>query len=304
MFHKIAAVIIVAAVGSIGFWILTRPLSVSATAFAAHTPDLSNGKAMFFAGGCASCHVTPNQEDKTRLGGGLALKTPFGTFYAPNISPDQNDGIGAWSELQFVNALTKGTSPDGKHYYPAFPFPSYQRMNPNDVRDLYAYIKTLPAIQGRAPEHDLFFPFTVRRGIGLWKLLFLDQKPFKPDPSQSAEFNRGAYLIEGPGHCAECHSPRNFLGGIIEAQRFAGGPDPTGEGWVPNITQHALKDWSLKDIEYLLKTGTDPEGDSVGASMAAVVRNMGQLTDADRAAMAAYIKSLSPVAGPKKSEKH
>ena len=166
----------------------------------------------------------PGQEDKTRLGGGLGLKSPFGTFYVPNISPDPNDGIGKWSEADFVTAMLKGTSPDGRHYFPAFPYASYQRMNVDDVRDLFAHLKTLPPVKGKVRDHDVPFPFNVRRTLGGWKFLFLDGKPFAPDASKSAEWNRGAYLVNGPGHCAECHSPRNALGGIVASQRFAGGP--------------------------------------------------------------------------------
>jgi mono/diheme cytochrome c family protein len=258
---------------------------------------------MFNAGGCTSCHATPNQEDRTRLGGGLGLKSPFGTFYVPNISPDAKDGIGAWNEAQFVTAMLKGTSPDGAHYYPAFPYASYQRMDVGDLRDLFAYLKTLPAVAGRVRDHDLPFPFNIRRTLGGWKLLFLDGMPFQPEPSQSAQWNRGAYLANGPGHCAECHSPRNALGGIVESQRFAGGPNPDGEGWVPNITQKRLGDWSVKDIAYLLESGQTPDGDSVGSTMTRVVRNTGQLSDDDRLAMATYLKSLAPVDGPARPQK-
>ncbi len=197
----------------------------------------------------------------------------------------------------------EGTSPDGRHYFPAFPYTSYQRMRVEDVRDLFAHIKTLPAAQGRVRDHDVPFPFNVRRSLGGWKFLFLDGKPFQPEPSKSAQWNRGAYLVSGPGHCAECHSPRNALGGIVEAQRFAGGPNPEGEGWVPNITQKALGDYSDKDIAYLLETGNTPEGDSVGGAMTPVVRNTAELPAEDRDAMAAYIKSLPPVEGPKRPEK-
>jgi mono/diheme cytochrome c family protein len=258
---------------------------------------------MFHAGGCSSCHATPEQDDKTRLGGGLALKSPFGTFYVPNISADPKDGIGEWSEAQFVTAMSNGTSPDGRHYYPAFPFTSYQRMRTADVRDLFAYLKTLPAVQGTVRDHDLPFPFNIRRTLGMWKLLFLDGKPFQPDNGKTAQWNRGAYLANGPGHCAECHSPRNLLGGIVETQRYAGGPNPEGEGWIPNITQKALGDYSEKDIAWLLETGSTPDGDSVGGQMASVVRNTGQLPAEDRAAMAHYVKSLPPVEGPKRPAK-
>jgi mono/diheme cytochrome c family protein len=176
-------------------------------------------------------------------------------------------------------------------------------MRLDDVRDLFAHMKTLPAVKGRVRDHDVPFPFNIRRTLGGWKLLFLDGKPFQGDPAQSVAWNRGAYLVNGPGHCAECHSPRNALGGIVAAQRFAGGPDPEGKGFVPNITQKALGDYSEKDIAYLLETGNTPDGDSVGGAMAAVIRNTSQLTAEDRAAMALYIKSLPPVEGPKKPEK-
>ena len=281
--------------GLAAFWFLTVPQTV--TALGAHTPDLANGKTMFQIGGCASCHAVPKQPDRTRLGGGLALGSPFGTFYVPNISPDPKDGIGGWSEAQFVTALNKGTSPSGEHYYPSFPFTSYQRMALADVRDLFAYLKTLPPVAGSVRDHDLPFPFNIRRTLGLWKLLFLDGEPFKPDPAQSAQWNRGAYLVNGPGHCAECHSPRNALGGIERGLRFTGGPAPDGQGGVPNITQFKLKDWSVADIADMLDTGMTPDADSVGGSMVDVVRNTSQLSKADREAMATYIKSLPAVEG-------
>jgi mono/diheme cytochrome c family protein len=304
MLHKLILLAIAAAVIGAGvFWVVTIPATVAASALGAYTPNADNGRTMFFAGGCTSCHATPGQDDRTRLGGGLGLKSPFGTFYVPNISPDPNDGIGKWSDADFVTAMMKGTSPDGRHYFPAFPYTSYQRMRVEDVRDLFAHIKTLPAVQGKVRDHDVPFPFNIRRSLGGWKFLFLDGKPFQPDGTKPAEWNRGAYLVNGPGHCAECHSPRNALGGIIAAQRFAGGPNPEGEGWIPNITQKSLGEYSDKDIAYVLETGNTPEGDSVGGSMTAVVRNTGQLPAADRNAMALYIKSLPAVEGPKRPEK-
>lgn len=299
----VIAAIAAAALGLAAFWFLTIPQTIPASALGAHTADLANGKTLFNAGGCTSCHAVPNQDDREKLGGGLALKSPFGTFHAPNISSDAKDGIGRWTEAQFVTAMNKGTSPDGNHYYPAFPFTSYQRISFNDLRDLFAYLKTLPAVQGRIRDHDMPFPFNIRRTLGGWKLLFLDGAPFKPDPSRSVEWNRGAYLVNGPGHCAECHSPRNILGGIVSSQRFAGGPDPEGEGWVPNITQKSLGEWSVKDIAYLLESGQTPDGDSVGSSMTKVVRNTALISAEDRLAMATYLKSLRPVDGPKKPEK-
>lgn len=300
MLRKLIALVIVAGVcGLAAFWFLTIPQTVRPSALdAPHAADVDNGKTLFLVGGCASCHAVPGQPDRTKLGGGLALKSPFGTFYPPNISPDPKDGIGAWSEAAFVTAMHDGTSPDGEHYYPAFPYTSYQRITISDLHDLFAYLKTLPTVSGRVRDHDLPFPFTIRRLLGAWKWLFLDGKPFTPDPSQSTEWNRGAYLVNGPGHCAECHSSRDAVGGILSAERFAGGFTSDGKGWVPNITQQELGDWSVKDIAYLLETGMTPDGDSVGGSMADVVRNTGQIGDADRLAMATYIKMLKPIKGP------
>jgi mono/diheme cytochrome c family protein len=180
-------------------------------------------------------------------------------------------------------------------------------MRLDDVRDLYAFLKTLPAVSKASEPHKLAFPFNVRRGLGLWKLAFLDGKPFEaPSQAKSPELGRGAYLVEAPGHCAECHSGRNIAGAIEADRRFAGGPDPEGKGYVPNISQHAdgLAKWSARDIAYLLETGQKPDGDSVGGSMTDVIPNTAALSEADRNAMAAYLKSLPARAGkaPKKSE--
>jgi mono/diheme cytochrome c family protein len=277
---------------------LVRPETVALSELGPHTPNVENGRAMFLAGGCASCHAVPGQDDAMQLGGGRELPSPFGTFRVPNISPHIEDGIANWSEAQFASAVLKGTSPRGEHYYPAFPYASYQRMRVADVRDLFAFIKTLSAVAGRAPDHDLPFPFNLRAGLGLWKYSYLDGRTFRPHPTKSEQWNRGAYLVEGPGHCAECHSPRDFMGGIISAQRFAGGPNPTGEGSVPNITQHpdGLADWSEADIETLLESGNTPQFDSVSGDMKLVVRNIAQLPAADRKAMAHYLKTIEPIA--------
>ena len=293
-------------VGSLAFgvfWWLTIPAVVSSDLLPAYTPNLANGLTTFNAAGCSSCHAVPGQPDRLKLGGGLAIPSPFGTFYAPNISPDPVDGIGRWTEADFVTALVKGTSPSGTHYFPAFPYTSYQHAKVDDVRDLFAYLKTLAAVPGKVRDHDVPFPFNIRRNIGIWKWLFMDGQPFKPDTARSGGWNRGAYLVGSLGHCAECHSPRNFLGGIITAQRFAGGPNPEGEGWVPNITQRGLGEWSVNDVAYFLETGELPDGDSAGGAMARVIRNTSQLPAEDRAAMAEYLKSLPPVDGPPRPRK-
>src|ERR1700693_1233429 len=286
------AAVLAAAIGFALFWWLTIPAVVTASALPAYTPDLANGLTIFNAGGCSSCHAVPAQPDRTRLGGGLAIPSPFGTFYAPNISPDPADGIGRWSEAQFVAAVTRGVSPGGAHYFPAFPYTSYQHAKLEDVRDLFAYLKTLSPVSGKVRDHDVPFPFNIRRNVGIWKWLFMDGKPFTPDPARSASWNRGAYLVNSLGHCAECHSPRNFLGGIMTAQRFAGGPNPEREGWVPNITQKGIGEWSARDIAYFLETGQTPDDDSAAGAMGRVIKNTQALPDTVRAAMADYLKSL------------
>jgi mono/diheme cytochrome c family protein len=307
MGRLIKAVLALALLGGAGFWIVTSPDVFAAIRGRAHdglagAPDLANGKTMFWAGGCASCHATPGQDDRTKLGGGLGLGSPFGMFYAPNISPHPRDGVGGWTLAQFARAMTEGVSPDGRHYYPAFPYTSYQRMADADLRDLFGFMKTLPAVEGRARDHALPFPFNIRRTLGGWKWLFLDGRPFTPNPRLSAVLNRGAYVAEGPGHCAECHSPRNFLGGIIAGMRFSGGPDPEGKGFVPNITPHetGVRDYQPADIAAILTTGFKPDGDSVGGGMGSVVLNYAQVPPGDVNALAAYLKTLTPVPGVKK----
>jgi mono/diheme cytochrome c family protein len=286
------AVLVLVGLGT--FWLLTEPTKITAAALPSRTPDLANGETMFNIGGCVSCHQTPDQQDRKRLGGGLALKTPFGTFKVPNISQHPERGIGQWSEADFVTAMLKGVGRQGEHLYPAFPYTSYQRMKLEDVRDLFVFMKTLPQDDKVSEPHELSFPFNIRRGLGLWKLVNLDGNTFAPDPARSAELNRGAYLVEGPGHCAECHSPRNFMGAIRPDRRFAGGRDPSGEGDFPNISQdpeHGIGKWTQAQIVELLTTGYTPS-DKVQSPMLEVTENTALLSDADRNAMAAYLKSL------------
>ncbi|WP_149538690.1 c-type cytochrome [Siccirubricoccus phaeus] len=253
--------------------------------------DAARGRRLFAAGDCASCHASPGQPDRLRLGGGMALASPLGTFRPPNISPDPVDGIGRWSGVEFANALMAGVSPDGRHYYPALPYIGYARMRPEDVADLWAYLRTLPPVPGQAPSHDLAFPLTIRRPIGLWKLIYLEETPLAPDPAQDAAWNRGRYLVEAVAHCAECHGTRNMLLAVKETTRLAGGPDQEGTGFVPNITPARLEHWSEADFVALLTTGRSPEGRVARSSMADVVLNTASLPEADRAAIARYLKS-------------
>jgi mono/diheme cytochrome c family protein len=261
--------------------------------------DANAGRRIFFTGGCHSCHATPGQPDPLRLGGGLELKTPFGSFYPPNISSDPNDGIGAWRPVDLANALLSGVSPQGQHYYPAFPYTSYQRMNTGDVADLMAFLRTLPAIQVRAPAHRLAFPFSIRRAVGLWKLLYFDNSSLQHDANQSVQWNLGRYLVEGPGHCGECHTPRGLVGQMEPSQYLVGAPAPDGKGKAPSLVGGDLAQWTKDDIVDALSSGFTPSGDVLGGSMTGVVRNMAQLPQSDREAIAVYLKSLSPIAKPK-----
>jgi len=277
--------------------LVTRPTGLPPGSLPAHAADTVNGERLFHAGGCVSCHATPGLESTPpTLGGGLALNTPFGVFRVPNISPDKVHGIGNWSTLDFVNAMHLGVSPDSRHFYPAFPYTSYTHMRFEDLMDLKAYMDTLPVVQTPNQQHDLKFPWSVRAGIGLWKLLNLDSTPVVPVPADDATLLRGRYLVEGPGHCGECHTPRNWSGGLDKGRWLAGAPNPDGEGVVPDITpdEKGLADWSQKDIEYYLKSGFTPDFDTVGGSMVEVQENMALLPAEDRAAIAAYLKSVPP----------
>ena len=242
--------------------------------------------------------MSPGQKDPLRLGGGMELKTPFGSFFPPNISPDSKDGIGGWTAADFADALMAGVSPRGEHLYPAFPYPSYRRMSIKDVRDLFAFLHTTPPISGRAPSNALEFPFSIRRAVGLWKLLYMPTIDPPPAVDPTGEEALGSYLVNGPGHCAECHSPRDFFGGIIASRRLTGGPLPDGKGKAPNITAEGLKDWSEDDVETALSTGFTPSGDVLGSAMTAVVRSLRQVREPDLAATAHYLKSYRPGATP------
>jgi mono/diheme cytochrome c family protein len=276
-------------------WFLSIPRPAFSQADAAvldRGGDPIRGKLVFAAGDCASCHASPGQTDRLRLGGGMALASPFGAFYPPNISPDQQDGIGRWRTIDLANALMSGVSPVGMHYYPALPYTSYAHMRVEDVKDLMAYLRTLPSVQGRTPPHDLPFPLTIRRLVGFWKLLFFDRRPIQPDPSRDAAWNRGRYLVEALGHCAECHSARNELGAIKQSSRFAGGQDQEGVGFVPNITPAGIGHWSRRDIVEALSTGHTPELRRIGSSMADVISNLAALPQSDREAIATYLLTL------------
>ncbi|MCB1397387.1 MAG: cytochrome c [Rhodobacteraceae bacterium] len=291
----IAVVLVAAGFGA--FWALTRPASLPAQTLAqlrAHPADAAHGEAVFWAGGCASCHASPALEagapveSRLILSGGHAFATPFGTFHAPNVSMDPAQGIGAWTLDDFARAVLLGVSPEGAHYYPAFPYTTYAHATPEDIADLWAFWQTLPADPTPSQAHEVGFPFSLRRGLGLWKLLNFNTGFVTPD-SDDPQVHRGRYLVEALGHCAECHTPRDVLGGLDTAQWLAGAPNPAGQGRIPALPPQG---WSAVDIAAYLQSGFTPSFDVVGGSMADVVANMSRLDAADREAIAAYLIAL------------
>jgi len=276
------------AVAAAAFW-ATVPRTIAASDLAGLTGDATRGETVFWASGCTSCHAAPAGDDPLVLAGGERLESDFGTFVAPNISTDPTHGIGNWTMQEFASAVIHGTSPHGQHYYPAFPYGAYGLMDLQDVVDLKTFMDTLPADTTPNAPQDVSFPFNIRAGIGLWKALELDGSWVQPAPTP--ELERGRYLVEALAHCAECHTPRNLIGGVDRGRWMAGAPNPSGRGMIPGLTPAQL-DWSADDIAYYLETGFTPDFDSAGGSMASVVRNMARLSPSDRMAIAAYIKAL------------
>lgn len=264
-------------------------------------PELQRGAYLFAAANCGGCH-TDVKNRGALLAGGRPLETPFGTFYTPNITPDRETGIGAWSDEDFVRALREGVSPDGSHYYPAFPYTSYTRISDNDMLAIKAYIFSLPPVRQENRAHELDFPYGWRFLLGPWKMLNFTPGPFVADPARSESWNRGAYLVEALGHCGECHTPRNAWGGLDRKRWLAGTADGPEGDKVPNITPDpatGLGSWSDSQITGVLRTGLLPDGDVVGSAMGEVVDwGTSRLTNDDRAAIAEYLKSLEPIANP------
>jgi mono/diheme cytochrome c family protein len=298
MIKKLAiAALVLGALGGLVFWLITEPQRLDPQLVAeAGEGDVVRGEMVFWQSGCSSCHAAPKSEgdDRLKLGGGLVLKSDFGNFHAPNVSMDMDDGIGAWGFIDFANAMQRGVSPDGEHYYPAFPYVSYARMQLADIADLWAYFKTLPEVKGVQPDHELPFPFNIRRSLGGWKFLFFKEGPVLEIADASNAVKRGQYLVEGPGHCGECHTPRNLLGGAKLGQWLAGAPNPEGEGIIPNITtgEGGIGPWKESEIASVMDDGITPDFDSLGGSMASVVRNWSHVGPEDRAAVAAYLKAI------------
>lgn len=278
--------------GTVALCLITALKLISTTAYAVEeTSPIKRGAYIFHLGGCASCHTA---EDGKPLAGRRKLETPFGNFYSPNITPEPKTGIGDWSNEQFINAMTHGVAPNGENYYPAFPYTSYSKMTRGDLLDLKAYLDAQPAVEQSNREHELKFPYAYRSLLGIWKWLNFKPQVFQENPDKSPAWNRGAYIVNGPGHCGECHTPRNLMGGLDLEHNLSGNPDgPEGEK-VPGLTpdpKNPISKWSPEDIEFSLQMGMLPDGDFVGGSMGHVIDNTtSKLTLQDLAAISTYLK--------------
>ena len=260
-----------------------------------YSGSLKKGEYVFNASGCASCHssVDATQAEKLVLTGGRSFPSPFGTFYAPNISMDKVNGIGAWSEEDFANAVLHGVSPKGTHYYPSFPYTAYAEMTDQDIADLWVYFRSIPESFTPSIDHDLPIYVRWRRPLGFWKL-FNKRKPIIDLVSTDATIQRGAYLVETLGHCGECHTSRNFLGGLQYEYWLGGAKNPTGRGMIPNLTP-AKFTWNTEEIVEYLASGFTPDFDVAGGHMADVIENTAKLTEEDRLAIAEYLKAIPGV---------
>lgn len=278
---------------------LTAAMLLAAVNASAQGDLVERGKYLLYAGGCLSCH-TEDGDDAVPLAGGRKMESSFGTFYSPNITPDIATGIGGWSDDVFVDALWEGVSPEGEHYFPAFPYTSYTGVSREDLLAMKAYLFSLEPVQKESKKHDLAWYMSSRLAAGAWKELNFDGARYVPDATHDEQWNRGAYLVRHLGHCGECHTPRNNLGVLQTDDEMAGAK--LGDESVPNITQHRVDGigrWSTSDIEYFLDSGMLPGGDFAGGSMGDVIEeNTTKLTPEDRLAIATYLKSVPPREDP------
>jgi mono/diheme cytochrome c family protein len=277
-------------------WGLALVLITATSAVRADEDTVARGAYLVHAGGCISCHTVPGG---VPFAGGRGLTTPFGTFYSPNITPDPQTGIGRWSDANFQQALRDGVRPDGANYFPVFPYTSFTNITDADALAIKAYLFSLPPARQQNRAHDVSFPFSWRFLQNGWGLLFFSEGPFHPDPAHDDAYNRGAYLVTALAHCGECHTPRNFLGGLKTSRGLSGNPDGPDSQPVPNITpdpKTGIGEWDKDDIRTLLKTGVTPEHSQVkGAMHEAVEDGLKYLSDRDIGAIATYLLAQKPV---------
>mgnify|MGYP005821160487 CR=1 FL=1 len=253
--------------------------------------DAKRGAYLARLSGCVTCHTSPGAPP---MSGGAAIASNFGSFHAPNITPDLETGIGGWTFDQFVRAVRQGVSPEGEAYYPAFPYEFYATLTEQDMADLWAAVQATPAVDRPSEGHSLGFPFNVRAGVRVWRSLFERSVEYVPDNSRTSEWNRGRYLVWGPAHCAACHAPRNLLGGLTSSE-LSGDPSMQGGGVSPPITAGALMErgYTLENLVQSLRTGVAPDGDVFGGSMAEVVHgSTNYLLEQHLVDMASYLLDL------------
>jgi mono/diheme cytochrome c family protein len=295
--RNIGGLAVLALLGLAGFWAVTKPRPLEASSLPQHTVDVKNGEKLFHASGCHSCHLPGKDSglDSASVAGGTPMHTPVGTLYPPNITPDKDTGIGNWSDVDFVNAMQKGIGKDDGHLIPAFPYTSYAKMKTEDVLDIKAYLMSLAPVKNAVPSHDVLGLPVVRFGLGGWKFIGLDETKTTADTTQSESWNRGKYLVDGPGHCAECHTPRTLFMTSDNSQYLAGGPHPEGEGKVPSLRDLAGRG-KYKHAADLMSAFQF--GEMMGYSrlssggMGKVQTNLSKLPEADVKAIAEYIMSL------------
>jgi mono/diheme cytochrome c family protein len=293
---RVAAILAIAAVTAALVLVVLTEARPSGLALPAHEPDMVSGEVLYHAGGCISCHkATASSGVSGPPVGGAPFDTPVGTFWPGNLTPEPETGLGSWTAEQFVDAMTLGVSPDGRHYFPAFPYTSYRIMPVEDLLDLWAYLQSLEPVHspGRAP--DIPQLGLARRAVGLWKRLLPDEAAFRSDPDRSDAWNRGAYLANGPGHCGECHTPRDGFMILDENRAMAGGPHPRGEGMVPGLLdlERRGRYSDVSDLVMALQFGETLGYDKLSSGgMADVQMNLANLPENDLRAIAEYLLSL------------
>jgi len=285
-----------------------NPSGSTTTALPEPSTLVAKGEYLLRAAGGCSCHTDSPNKGKP-MAGGRAIHTPFGTFYSTNITPDKTTGIGTWSEADFVRAMTEGVAPDGNHYFPAFPYTTFSSITRPDLSAMWAYLRSIPAVSQPNRPHDVWPPFGWRFPLPIWKWLNFSPGPFVPNKSQDERWNRGAYLVNALGHCAECHSPRNLMGGIKNGRRFSGGehlsPEPVIAANLTTDQKTGLAGWSETDMVWLMQTGFRPNGDDVqGVMLELIEQGYQHLNQSDLEAIAYYLRTLPPQTGlpPKKGE--
>ena len=295
--RKIVAVVAIVAVATLALLMALTSARPSRLALPAHDPDPARGEVLYHVGGCISCHkASATAGVSGPPTGGAAFATPVGTFWPGNLTPDPGTGLGSWTVEQFVDAMTRGVSPDRRHYFPAFPYTSYRTMPIGDLLDLWAYLRTLDPVHAPGLDPDVPVLGLARRAVGLWKRLALGEAGFPTDPARSESWNRGAYLVHGPGHCGECHTPRNALMIPDRSRAFAGGPHPRGDaGEVPSLLdlEGRGRYSSVDDLTLALQFGETLGYDKLSSGgMADVQMNLAMLPEDDLRAIAEYLLSL------------